>query len=679
MEILAPVGGWEQLEAAVRAGANAVYLGAKGFNARRNAQNFDAQGLQQAVRYCHGRGVAVHVTVNTLVMDGEERALVEQAGEIARAGADAVIVQDLAAAQVFHRLYPDIALHGSTQMSIHNAAGAQMLQDLGFARAVLARELSREEIRTIHEKTGIELEIFVHGALCMSVSGQCYLSCLLGGRSGNRGLCAQPCRLDFQAGGRRYALSLKDLSLLEDMQAVQDTGVCSLKIEGRMKRPEYVAAAVHACRQALQGETPDMEMLETVFSRGGFTQGYFDGRRDGRMFGRRSKEDAQAAKSVYGALSALYRNEYPGVPVDMHFTARAEEPLCLTVSDGVRDFTATGEAPQAAQKREAGREDVQKNLEKTGGTPFYLKNLEIQLDGGLFLPAAALNALRRAALEGLLVRRSETGAKEKAPAAALPALPPQRAGAQRPGLRVCLADISQLSPALLAAEKIHLPLFQITPELLSSLGEKLVGELPVLTFPGEEAALEQRMQTLRAAGLQAVCGHNIAAVLQARRTRLHLFGGYGLNIANRRALAVYRALGVEDCTLSFELSARQAADLVSGPPVGILAYGHLPLMQLRSCPNRGEHGCGACQGDAAVRDRKGVDFPLWCHEKRYSTLLNPDVLYLADKMPQGLDFALLYFTRETAADCARVLAAYAAGESAPEGGFTRGMYNKSLL
>ncbi len=676
MEILAPVGGWEQLEAAVRAGANAVYLGAKGFNARRNASNFDRDGLKAAVAYCHGRGVAVHVTVNTLVTDGEEEALLTAAAEIAEAGVDAVIVQDFAVAQVFATLYPGIALHGSTQMSIHNADGARLLKELGFSRAVLARELSREEIAAIRRAVDIELETFVHGALCMSVSGQCYLSCLLGGRSGNRGLCAQPCRLDFRSGNRAYALSLKDLTLIDKLEQLRACGVCSLKIEGRMKRPEYVAAAVDACRKALSGEKPDMELLETVFSRGGFTDGYFEGRRNALMFGHRSKEDAEASKSVYSTLAALYRNEFPGVGVDMLFRADAAGSS-LTVSDGKNSVTLSGEVPAAAQNRPMDADYARKSLEKTGGTPFYVQSFAAEIGENLFLPAGALNALRRAVLEELLARRSHVLPHPQA-RRALPPLPAPRQ-AEKTALRVCLGDVSQFSDALLGAEKIHLPLMQITPELVEKLGDKLVAELPVLIFPGREAEMREKLAGLKVMGLQYVCGHNAAALLQARDAGLTLIGGYGLNVANRRALAFYREMGVQDCVLSFELSARQLSAMVSGPAVGAMVYGHLPLMQLRSCPARGVKGCGGCDGSPVIRDRMGREFPLWCRGREYSTLLNPDVLYLADKMPKGLDFGLLYFTRESAAECARIFRAYENGDPPPEKGFTRGMVNKTLL
>ena len=298
-EILAPVGGSEQLDAAIRAGADAVYLGTQSFNARRNAANFSSDELPAVVSECHRAGVRVHVTFNTLLSDRELPAALAEIGKIAASGADAVIVQDPGAAKLFREYCPTLPLHASTQMTIHDAEGVLAARELGFSRVVLARELSLREIESIRKTAPeIELEVFVHGALCVSLSGVCYLSAMLGGRSGNRGLCAGPCRLDFRSRGREYALSLKDLSAMDFLPELARIGVSSFKIEGRMKGPAYVAAAVHACREKLAGRDPDMDLLERVFSRSGFTSGYLTGKTDAGMFGRRTEEDEAASGEV---------------------------------------------------------------------------------------------------------------------------------------------------------------------------------------------------------------------------------------------------------------------------------------------------------------------------------------------------------------------------------------------
>ena len=392
----------------MQCGANAVYLGGKGLNARRNAGNFDAEELRRAVEYCHLRGVKVYQTINIVMFEDEIDEAVETIRAAAAAGVDAVLTQDLAVARMARDCAPTLPIHASTQMSIHNLEGARLCEELGFSRVVLARELTAAEIRHICANTPLEVEVFVHGALCMSVSGQCYLSSMIGGRSGNRGLCAQPCRLPFQTeGGQPYALSLKDLSLADRIAELTEMGVASLKIEGRMKRPEYVAAAVSSIRTACEGRPVDFETLRSVFSRSGFTKGYFDGRIDREMFGYRQKEDVTSAAGVLGELARLYDRENPLVPVSMQLEAHAEEPTRLTVSD--RDghiFTVEGGVPQAAINKPTTPERAAQNLGKTGGTPFYADEMVCNLDEGLMIPASELNALRREALEQLTAARS---------------------------------------------------------------------------------------------------------------------------------------------------------------------------------------------------------------------------------------------------------------------------------
>ena len=324
IEILAPVGSEEMLHAAVFSGADAVYLGFSGFNARTGAGNFDADSLKEAVRFCHARGVKVHVALNTTVYGGELASLRDAIRAVAASGADAVICQDLAVATLIGKIAPQLPRHGSTQMSVHTLQGALELKELGFTRVVLARELSLPEVEQITRHCGIETECFVHGALCMCVSGQCYMSAFLGGRSGNRGSCAGPCRLPFEANalpegkpGRLHHLSLKDNSVIDKLDQLQAIGVASAKIEGRLRTPEYVAAAVSACLAGREGRAYDRDLLKNAFSRSGFTSGYLDGKIDGTMFGVRSEADAELTKKTLPALRELYRRERSRVPVRM--------------------------------------------------------------------------------------------------------------------------------------------------------------------------------------------------------------------------------------------------------------------------------------------------------------------------------------------------------------------------
>lgn len=683
--LLAPAGGKEQLIAAVRSGADAVYLGAGSFNARQGAENFKGGALREAVAYCHGRGVQVHVTLNTLFADRETHLLLEQMEEIAKSGADAVIVQDLGTAALVRRCCPSLPLHASTQLSIHNIAGAQVMKDLGFRCIVLARELTGPEIAAIHRamRDSVELEVFVHGALCMSLSGQCYLSAILGERSGNRGRCAQPCRLDFSApDGRPRALSLKDLSLIRKVKELEEAGAGWLKIEGRMKRPEYVAAATAACRAALDGEPCDMETLQAVFSRSGFTDGYFTGRRDLTMFGWRRKEDVTAAAGVLKTLEAGYRAEVPLVPVKMSLAIRKDEPTALTVSDGTREAAVTGQVPEEAKTRPTDEALCRRALEKTGGTPFYLRELDCNLGEGLMVPVSALNAMRKEALEQLLAQREETAPHPFLQPEFDPAAHPKMLDLRYPELRVRLENAGQLSEELLqAAAMVTLPLSEILShrELLQTLGKKLAAELPVFLSPMEEDAAEKALDELRREGLQRALCPGPGQVLLAKKAGLLPWGDYGLNVLNSHAMMTCRELGVTDLTLSFEGNLRQLRALGDYLPYGVIGYGHLPLMTFRVCPAQGKTGCGGCPGRSALTDRMGKSFPVLCRRKKYSQLLNTVPLYLGDRQQElvGFRHVTLRFTVEDAERCAQVMRLWRDG-AAFDGERTKGLYYREL-
>lgn len=661
--LLAPAGGREQLTAAVRCGADAVYLGAGSFNARASAENFGGGSLREAVAYCHGRGVAVHVTLNTLVTDQETRPLLRQLREIAESGADAVIVQDLGVAALARQCCPSLPLHASTQLSVHTVKAAQAMKDLGFSCIVLARELTGPEIATIRRGVGeeTELEVFVHGALCMSLSGQCYLSSMLGERSGNRGRCAQPCRLDFRApGGREYALSLKDLSLLPRVKELAEAGADLLKIEGRMKRPEYVAAATAACRAALDGRPYDMDTLRAVFSRSGFTDGYFTGRRTLEMFGWRRKEDVTAAAGVLRELEASYRAESPRVPVEMTVTIRPEEPAALTVGDGTRRVEKRGAVPEKALNHPTDEALCRRALEKTGGTPFRLETLHCDIAPGLMVPVSALNALRKEGLEELLRLREEIVPHPFQLPEGDPEVHLKLLDLRYPQLRVRLEKAEQLSPEVTGpAELVILPVEEIAAhrELLTLLGDRLAAELPVFLPPLEEEALGKLLAELRQEGLgKALCG-GPGQLRLAKESGLRAYGDYGMNVLNSYALRECRELGAEDMTLSFESGLRQGRAMGDYLPYGIIGYGYLPLMTFRACPIQGAKGCGRCQGRGVLTDRLGKEFPVVCRGRRYSQLLNTVPLYLGDKKDalEGFRHVTLRFTVEDPRRCARVM------------------------
>lgn len=674
-EILSPAGGEEQLIAAVRCGANAVYLGGRGFNARRNATNFDTDGLNRAVSYCHARNVKVYVTVNTLVLDSEMDALEREADVIAEAGADAVILQDMAALRLFSNRYPAIGRFASTQTAVHNLGGARFLEDAGFDSIVLARELTLEEMAAVCSSISIRAEAFIHGAHCMSVSSACYLSAMLGGRSGNRGLCAQPCRLGWSCGGETYALSLKDMSLIPHIRQMADAGVRSFKIEGRMKRPEYVAAATSACRLALEGKPYDAEALRAVFSRSGFTNGYLAGRRNAEMFGTRTKEDVSETNAVLKGLAALYQNETPLVPVDFDFSLRADG-VSLAASDGRRAVTANSGAPERAVHRSLDEESARKSLEKTGGTPFFLRGLRTNISEGYALSAAALNAMRRQALDELLELRSKTQPHERKPYE-IPTPARYASLREKPALWARFYDPAQIVCED-AFEKILLPADRIGQKEIERFGGRLVAQLPTLLFPEDEAAFGMRPKTLAVRGLTAVWANNAYGVALGKLLGLTVHGGFALNVTNTEALRFYDEQSLASVAISFELAMTKVKSLGGSVPRGIVSYGYLPLMHLRNCPVRAFSGCAACGGRGKLTDRKRIDFPVECDEVRAATLLNSVPLDLAGRNLSGLDFQLLYFTRETVEEAAAVTGRFQRDQKT-DAPHTAGLYYRDLL
>lgn len=654
MQILAPAGNADSLAAAVRSGADAVYLGAGAFNARRNAENFGPGGLKAAIEYCHGRGVEVHVTLNTLIRDEEREDFLQTAREVIEAGADAVIVQDMGAAAYLRRLCPELPLSASTQMAIHNAAGAKKMEEMGFFQAVLARELSLKEIKYIHDNTNIRLETFVHGAHCMSVSGMCYMSAALGERSGNRGLCAQPCRLNFVCRGREYALSLKDLSFVAHIKELEQAGVTTLKIEGRMKRPEYVAAAVTAVRQARAGEQPDMEGLKKIFSRSGFTDGYLMGRRNLSMFGVRTEADARESRDVLGQMAGLYRREFPGVGVDMTLKTHGEA-VTLTVGDG-ENIVTLEKRPEQTARSPLTKETARRNLSKTGGMPFYLREAQIDLPEGVLLAGSQISDMRREALEQLLTLRSRGRAytlQDCEVTAVSPCLPGKRE------LRLRFEQEEQAFFPEGVRVQLPVEVLEKCPELLE---KDVIGELPALVWPLEEERLKNRLLVLKEQGLKAVAAGNVGTAALALALGLEVHGDAPLNITNTDSLLFYEGMGLKSLTLSMELPLQHGAKLGGSIKRGILAYGHLPLMYFRCCPAQGPGGCGGCQGRPVITDRLRKSFPLVCHGRRYTTLHNGVPLYLGDRERPAFDFETLYFTTETPEQCRQIYALYRQGK-----------------
>ena len=683
IEILAPVGSEEMLHAAVFSGADAVYLGFSGFNARTGAGNFDADSLKEAVRFCHARGVKVHVALNTTVYGGELASLCDAIRAVAASGADAVICQDLAVATLIGKIAPQLPRHGSTQMSVHTLQGALELKELGFTRVVPARELSLPEVEQITRHCGIETECFVHGALCMCVSGQCYLSAFLGGRSGNRGSCAGPCRLPFEANalpegkpGRLHHLSLKDNSVIDKLDQLQAIGVASAKIEGRLRTPEYVAAAVSACLAGREGRAYDRDLLKNAFSRSGFTSGYLDGKIDGTMFGVRSEADAELTKKTLPALRELYRRERSRVSVRMKLEIEeGGEKLTVTDADGNKAFAYGDFEPQPA--RADPTESLKRSLAKTGGTPFAAENIEVEMDEGpWFVPGSTVNELRREALDALLKKREvlRPWPVQDVELEPLPqrTLPPHRT------LRARFERWDQVpEQALSGVEYLILPIAQADRVPREWRGKTLL-ELPRVMFGKLEEDTARRVAATQDAGF---AGYEVSNIAHLRLCRgLPMSGGFGLNVTNQVAAQFYADNGLGSVLILPETKDSDISTIApthAGKPVptGVLFYGHMPLMVTRACPLQNIHDCAHCDKTGVLTDRKAKKFPVRCG-MGVRTIYNPVPIYMGDK-PGALtvDYGVAYFTLESREEAAAILDNLRV--HAPfEGDFTRGLYFK---
>lgn len=677
-EILAPCGGFESLGAALNAGADAVYVGMKRFSARKNAANFSDEELSAAALECHKRGVKLYVALNTLVYDSEFREFAECVEIAAGAGADGLIIQDLGGAELARRVCPGIPIHASTQMTLNSVYGVRAGERLGFSRVVIGRELSACEIEQIASEAEAEIELFVHGALCVCVSGQCYMSSVFGGRSGNRGLCAQPCRLDFSYGGRHNVISLKDSSLIPHLNDRELEGVDSFKIEGRMKRPEYVACAVDACRKTFGGLPYDRERLENVFSRGGLTESYYDGSMSD-MNGIRGRDDVENSAKALNGIKELYKAEFPRIGVDISAEIRAGLPIRAEASCEFGSVEIASEVvPEAAKGAPIDEGAVCSRLSKLGGTQFYAGGVSASVDSGLYVSAAALNSLRRELcerLESLIVE----GLTPKYEICSY-SLPEKRMAELNGGnvrYRAEIATAVQLEQALgLDFEIICAPMGLLsdrTPD------KERIAVMPPLVLTDCEDEVIKRLAELRALGFCKGLAHTLGAAELLRECGFDIHGGYRLNVLNSMSAEICSRLGFRDITLSLEGAAGVLSEISSPVQRGILAYGRIPLMLTRRCPIADGKPCGrvdafgageSCGGEIA--DRQGNRLPVLCGGNCVE-LLNPDVLILSDKrgVLERFDFAVLKFTVED--DVASVLDMYKRCGK-PEGRLTRGLY-----
>ena len=691
LEILAPAGSMEALRAAVQNRADAVYLGCGNFNARQSAKNFTPQTLDEAVKYCHVRGVQVHLTLNTLVSDREMGQAAELIRTAARENVDAFIVQDLGIVQLCRQIAPHIPIHGSTQMSVHSLDGVRLCAAMGIRRVVLSRELSREEIRYICAASPVEIEVFGHGALCMCYSGQCYMSAVIGGRSGNRGRCAQPCRQSYGYTHwvEKYPLSLKDNCLVYFLRELKEMGVNSLKLEWRMKRPEYVATVTAVYRQALDsGQVTKgmMDALYTAFNRQGFTDGYYTGRVDQDMFGTRqqTQEDPawlQAARQSYESGEAQL--------VDLTFRAvvTAEGSSLTAVDPHGRACTAAGPRPELARNLPLTGAMLAQRVAKTGGTPYRCVEVRTRVDPGLTISAAAINAMRRDVLNQLTALRAR---REEHPLRKPKAVPQYKGPTGLPGLTIQVTGREQLTPKLLNLETamlyvpIHILLedMELTARLVQR--SRLAAALPRIVHDGEMPKLRAGLQNLAALGVRDVLAGNLGLLICAREAGMRIHGDFGLNIYNSTAMNVLRGLELASATASFEMTLPQIRDLSKAVDTELIAYGRLSLMVTEQCLIRGRNGECTCHLSAAkLTDKTGAEFPIIRDgDSCRSVLLNGKKLSWLDRQEDlaklGLWAVRLLFTTENSREVDRVLGEYLDPVPLDPGSCTRGLYLRGV-
>lgn len=695
LELLAPAGSPESVVAAVQSGADSIYLGFGDFNARRNAKNFSEAEFSAAAEYCRVRGVKTYVTLNTLVTDREFQPAVDLAKKAQRLGADALLIQDLGLMRALNQALPDMPLHASTQMSIHDIEGVRVAAAMGAKRVVLARELPKSEIKAICSEAAAEIEVFAHGALCMCYSGQCYMSAVIGRRSGNRGLCAQPCRIPYSGGAKspEYPLSLKENSLVHRLKEIEECGVKCIKIEGRMRSPEYTAVVTGIFSRILREGTPptaeELLALETAFSRQGFTDGYFTGKKGRNMLGIREEPDPNNVRRLFSSAKKHYlNNEYQRVPVIFAGIVREGEPAKLaSCDDRGNTAVAEGALPEIAFHRELTQTSLQTQLFKTGGTPFICAGVKSTIEPGLSLSAAAINEMRRAVLSELMEKRKALPVRREAPYVQAEEHPNKT---EPPYLTVSVTRTSQLSRALaeLAPRVLYFPIAEILSaeralkQFLENGETSVCVSLPRVMHSGDKKNIAELLRNARRLGIKEVLAGNIGHIAFAMGEGFEVRGDFGLNVYNSQTLRVCRDMKLKSAALSFETRFEQISGISKCMDTELIVYGRLPLMVTENCIIKNSAGACSCGGFSGLVDRSGFTFPVIKEYGCRNILLNSKKLFLADKaedyISAGLWGVRLMFTTENAVECAAVAERYLGRNEHTPNGFTRGLYYRGV-
>lgn len=691
IELLAPAGNFECLIAAVQCGADAIYLSGKGFGARSFADNFNSEELEKAMDYCHLRGVKVYVTVNTLVADREFDELCTYLRFLNRIGTDAIIVQDFGVLEIAKRVVPDLPVHASTQMTVHNADGVKALEKQGIKRVVLSREISLENLELIKKETNAELEVFGHGALCMCFSGQCLMSSIIGGRSGNRGKCAQPCRLPYSINDgskKAFYMSLKDLCSLKYIDKMQGLGITSLKIEGRMKGPLYVAAVVKTYRKYIDNpgevDEADIRLLDSIFNRGGLTDGYLTGKKGPQMFAFDKPDNPYLKETeiITEELSEFIKSENKKIRVDCHIKIKFGMKPEIYIENKDFGVEYQGECEvQQAQNNPLDKEKILLSINKTGGTPFEFSEISIDIDEGVFLPKSELNALRRNVFELFekgytkTFKRKHTDMSET-----------DEISEFKPESTEFICEITKIEQ--FDAVKAFTFRFFFIPyhlilknrEIFDVVKEKVIVVLPAVMHQNERASIAETVKQLLNDGYFAVQANNIADTVTF--AEYNMVGGFRLNIFNSFALSFLKKQGIISAELSPELNFRQISAIKKSIPVQIMVYGRLPLMVAENCIIKNSGKC-PCNGKNSITDRIGMTFPVVKDgDACRSVVLNCKKTFLAAYMDKicktGVNYLRMYFTDESPTECLKVCESFLNGTGYRPDDFTTGHFDKTL-
>ena len=683
IELLSPAGNYRALVAAVQSGADAVYIGGTRFNARQSADNFTIEDIKQCADYCHLYGVDLHVAVNTLIKEREMNELEKYVRELNSAGVDALIVQDLGAARLIKNTCPDMPLHASTQMTVTSTEGVRYLEKMGFSRVVLARELTKNEIEDIVKNTSAEIEVFVHGAICMCYSGQCLMSSIIGGRSANRGRCAQPCRLPYEIGNAKntYALSPKDLALVNELNELKRIGVKSLKIEGRLKRAEYVSAVTGIYRKYLDngGKITDADMaeLKNAFSRSGFTDGYFNGRLGADMMSH--KTPGNISENIFTDAAKRRAEENTNIrkiPVNIYASLKENDVLRVAITDS--DYNSvTAEGSLKSEKAKNAPMDAERlgaQLGKLGSTPFLAEEIYTEIDEGITVPVREINEVRRRACEMLISERIKRDAKTEREFA-------REHKNKKESKRVLLTAECETIEQAKECIDAGVDVLYVPHMVYNKLGNIKINK-NTKTVVRTSDIFEKENITADAVMVLSPA----AADYYSDKT---LYGGARLNIYN--SLTADEFSDMECVTLSPELNigeARAAANNTAAK-TEVIAYGRLTLMLMKNCPVKALGKCRGHNGGSILKDRKNQEFPILCLPSCVARLINSKPIFTADKMADmlsiGADALRLIFTVESAAQTREIMKLYKkamSGEAVQnpfsENSFTRGHYYRGV-